>query len=158
MAKCPNCGATVKDSAKYCTKCNHPMNSVVKSEGINSSNKIIIGIVAIICIVAVVGVIFAMGGFNSGDNSGAAVVNNTTNTTASTTVTNTTQDNGTVANDTNNSSADIGNVYVSSTKSNKFHVVSCEWAQKISDSNKITYPSRQAALDNGKVPCSVCNP
>ena len=51
-----------------------------------------------------------------------------------------------------------GVVYWASEKTDKFHKPSCEWAQKISDWNKIVFHSRQEALDSGRQPCEVCNP
>ncbi|MCI5738107.1 MAG: hypothetical protein MR277_08900 [Methanobrevibacter ruminantium] len=51
-----------------------------------------------------------------------------------------------------------GAVYWASEKTDKFHKPSCEWAQKISDWNKIVFHSRQEALDSGRQPCEVCNP
>ena len=48
--------------------------------------------------------------------------------------------------------------YVLNTNSMKFHYPSCEWAQKISDANKIVYHSRDDAVADGKVPCTACNP
>ena len=56
------------------------------------------------------------------------------------------------------SSQSSGTVYWASEKTDKFHRPECEWAQKISDWNKIVYHSRQEALDSGRQPCEVCNP
>ena len=55
-------------------------------------------------------------------------------------------------------SGSSGAVYWASEKTDKFHKPSCEWAQKISDWNKIVYHSRQEALNSGRQPCEVCNP
>lgn len=49
-------------------------------------------------------------------------------------------------------------VFWASVKTNSFHKPSCEWAQKISDDNKIVFHSRQDALNSGRQPCEVCNP
>lgn len=54
-------------------------------------------------------------------------------------------------------SYDSGN-YVASANSNKFHISSCKWAKKISDSNKITFTSRNDAINQGYQPCKVCCP
>ena len=48
--------------------------------------------------------------------------------------------------------------FVGSVKSNKYHLPSCEWAQKISPSNEIWFSSAEEAKAKGYVPCKVCNP
>lgn len=55
------------------------------------------------------------------------------------------------------SNYDSGN-YVASANSNKFHLSSCQWAKKISDSNKIIFSSRDEAINQGYQPCKVCCP
>ena len=56
------------------------------------------------------------------------------------------------------SSSDRRNPYWASTIRDKFHRSSCEWAQEIDDVNLVTYPNRDAAIADGKVPCKVCEP
>lgn len=56
------------------------------------------------------------------------------------------------------SSSSSGMTYVASAKSNKFHYPSCSYAKKIKDSNKITFSSRDEAVDSGYSPCAVCSP
>lgn len=51
-----------------------------------------------------------------------------------------------------------GAVYWASEKSNKFHVPSCEWAQKIASYNKIVFHSKEEARNAGYQACEVCNP
>lgn len=139
MVKCDKCGAENVADAVRCKKCAQPFNS--KKEG--SSNTKLIAIIAIVVIIAIVGV-FAMGIFSNNNNaqvqSSEPTQSNVSNNT------------------TNNSSNSNQPICVSSANSDKFHKPDCEWAQKISDKNKITYPSRDKAIDAGKVPCSVCNP
>ncbi|WP_295029882.1 Ada metal-binding domain-containing protein [Methanobrevibacter sp.] len=48
--------------------------------------------------------------------------------------------------------------YVASSKAGKFHNPGCEWAQKISSSNKVVFHSRDDAINSGYVPCKVCSP
>ena len=50
--------------------------------------------------------------------------------------------------------------YVATKESRKFifHRPSCKWAQKILDKNRITFKSRDEALDLGYSPCRTCNP
>lgn len=143
MVKCDKCGEENTSTAIRCKSCGKPFNS---KKG--SSNMKIIAIVAIIVVIAIVGV-FASGMLsnNTSVQSDAQVVapqqqsnvqNNTSN----------------VA--TNNNSEPT--TYVASAKTDKFHRPDCEWAQKITDSNKITYSSRNEAISSGKTPCSVCNP
>lgn len=55
------------------------------------------------------------------------------------------------------SSGDTGN-YVGNINSGKFHDPSCNWAQKMSEWNKIKFSSRDDAISQGYEPCRVCNP
>ena len=129
---CSNCGAVMSDDAKICSKCGAALKK-------SNLNMIIAIIVIIIAVVAVVGV-FASGILD--DFSQTPVANNTTDSAAV----------------SSSDSSDSGEVYWASAKSDKFHKPDCEWAQKISSKNKQVYHSRDAALNDGKVPCSVCNP
>lgn len=51
-----------------------------------------------------------------------------------------------------------GQEYWASAKSNKFHLPSCTWAQKISRGNRIVFKSREEALKAGYQLCQVCKP
>ena len=48
--------------------------------------------------------------------------------------------------------------YVASSNSNKFHALSCSQASRIKDSNKITFSSREEAVNAGYTPCGLCKP
>ena len=48
--------------------------------------------------------------------------------------------------------------YVGNSNTYKFHYSNCKWAIKISDKNKITFNSRESAINQGYIPCKVCNP
>ena len=48
--------------------------------------------------------------------------------------------------------------YVASSAREPFHLPSCEWAAKISASNKQTFATREAAIRAGHRPCKVCRP
>ena len=48
--------------------------------------------------------------------------------------------------------------FVGSSKSNKYHYPSCQWAQKISPANEVWFSSSQDARNQGYVPCKVCSP
>lgn len=48
--------------------------------------------------------------------------------------------------------------YVASSNSNKFHDSSCSQAQRIKDANKITFSSRDEAINAGYEPCGICYP
>lgn len=45
-----------------------------------------------------------------------------------------------------------------SKKSNKYHIPSCRWAQKIKPTNLIKFTTSQEAINAGYVPCKVCSP
>jgi len=48
--------------------------------------------------------------------------------------------------------------FVGSKNSNKYHYESCQWAQKISETNLVTFKDAKAAVDAGYVACKVCKP
>lgn len=137
MPKCPKCGADLNESAVVCSKCGAKLNDK------SNSSKLIIGIVALVVIIAIVGA-FASGVFTGNDatvdteNSSDEIVKPI------------------VEDDANDSSSNTE--YWASAKAEKFHLPTCEWAQKISEDNKIVYDSRDKAIADGKIPCSACNP
>lgn len=49
-------------------------------------------------------------------------------------------------------------IYIGNKRSYKFHRQECRWARKISSSNSVFFKSRQKAVNQGYVPCKVCNP
>lgn len=55
-------------------------------------------------------------------------------------------------------SSSSGTTYVGSSKSGKFHRPDCEWAHKIASKNKVTFSSREDAINKGYSPCQVCSP
>jgi len=48
--------------------------------------------------------------------------------------------------------------FIGNSNSMKFHDADCEWAQKISSSNRVMFSHRQDAINSGYVPCKACNP
>ncbi len=48
--------------------------------------------------------------------------------------------------------------YVGSKNSDKYHLTSCRWANKISPENLIEFNSIQDVEDAGYIPCKICNP
>ncbi|WP_461461275.1 zinc-ribbon domain-containing protein [Methanobrevibacter sp.] len=149
MKECPQCGKSVNDSDKRCSQCGQKLDN-------NKNLKLIIGILAVVVVLGIVGA-FVGGVFNNGETNGvvdhsasqvSTPVNNSTNH-----INHSSQssidENGSSSNDT---------VYWASTRSDKFHKPSCEWAQKIDENNKIVYDSREEAISDGKRPCYVCNP
>ena len=117
-------------------------------------SKYLIGIVVLIIAIIAVGA-YALQGTSHDvtpvvNNTTDKVVNHTVNDTVNKTV-NTKE----VQKETQSSSS---TVYYASVKTDKFHKPSCEWAQKISSKNLVTYNSRDEAIAAGKSPCEVCNP
>jgi len=51
-----------------------------------------------------------------------------------------------------------GQMFVASKGSSVFHRADCRWAQNIAEHNRVTYPTREAALADGKRPCKSCKP
>lgn len=111
-------------------------------------------------IVIVILAIIAVGAYVLHDDTQTAVpvvVNNTTDDKiVNNTVNDTTEDTDDAVEEDTESSSSV--VYYASVKTDKFHKPSCEWAQKISSKNLVTYDSRDDAIAAGKSPCQVCNP
>lgn len=61
-------------------------------------------------------------------------------------------------NDTDSTKSDNRITYVASVNSDKFHEPSCSQAKRINEGNKITFSSRQEAIDAGYSPCGICYP
>lgn len=139
MVKCPECGEELIEKDVICPNCGEPRPNDSTNEK-KSSNKLI-AIIAIVVIIAIVGVL-ASGMFSS-DNSTGDVK------TESSTVDPISEDDDATSEPTE---------YWASAKAEKFHLPTCEWAEKISEDNKIVYDSREDAIADGKVPCGVCNP
>ena len=131
MDECPKCGASVSPSDKRCRKCGEEIKS--------KYNMKLISIVIVVIIIAIV-CVFASGIFSNDSN--VNVSNSTDNNSSNITV----------------SQDDSGVVFWASKNATKFHKPNCEWAQKISESNKIVYHSREAAITDGREPCNECNP
>lgn len=55
------------------------------------------------------------------------------------------------------SSSDAG-TYIGNSNSHKFHVPTCKSVGKMSEKNKVTFSSRDEAINQGYQPCKVCNP
>jgi competence protein ComEC len=49
-------------------------------------------------------------------------------------------------------------VYVGSSKSDKYHLPSCRYAEKILPANQVWFSSKAEAQAAGYVPCGVCKP
>ena len=48
--------------------------------------------------------------------------------------------------------------YIGNARSHKFHRPDCRWAKKIGPVNRVSFKSRQEAINQGYVPCKVCKP
>ena len=143
LVRCPKCNHRNPDNAKGCSNCGAELP--VKQSKSNSSNTKIIAVVAIIVIIAIVGVVAS--GMLSNSPSDNVNVDDKSN------VVSPVADNNTSDKDSSSHTE-----YWASAKAEKFHLPTCEWAQKISDSNKVVYQSRNDAIEDGKVPCTACNP
>ena len=56
------------------------------------------------------------------------------------------------------SGSSSGVTFVGSVNSDKFHYPSCSAAKKINDENKITFSSREDAINSGYSSCGICHP
>ena len=48
--------------------------------------------------------------------------------------------------------------YIASVNSDKYHILSCKYAERISGDNRIYYETKAEAIEDGKSPCLVCQP
>ena len=56
------------------------------------------------------------------------------------------------------SSTSTSGTYIGNSNTHKFHLPSCPSCRKISERNKVTFSSRDEAINQGYVPCKNCNP
>lgn len=130
MVKCPECGEVLDESKdKRCPKCGYILTDDLGTVSQSKDKKSNNKIIAVIAVVVIISIIAVFA-------SGMLSNNNTVDDT---------------------DSAD-DSVYWGSTKTDKFHLPDCEWAEKISEDNKIIYQSREDAIEDGKEPCGECNP
>ena len=59
---------------------------------------------------------------------------------------------------TASSSSSSSGSYVANANTGKFHVSSCSSVGKMSEKNKVFFSSRDEAVNQGYVPCKICNP
>jgi len=48
--------------------------------------------------------------------------------------------------------------FVGSTERDKFHIPACRWARQIQEAHRISFETREAALEKGYAPCGSCKP
>jgi endonuclease YncB( thermonuclease family) len=60
--------------------------------------------------------------------------------------------------DSSSGSTGDGGTYIGNSNSHKFHYPSCKSSSKIAEKNKVTFSSRDEAINQGYVPCKNCNP
>lgn len=48
--------------------------------------------------------------------------------------------------------------FMANSNTGKFHKLSCSWVDQILPEHRVGYPSREACLAAGYIPCLVCNP
>ncbi len=52
----------------------------------------------------------------------------------------------------------VTNKYIGNINTKKFHVSGCRAEQRMNDSNRVPFESRDAAINEGYIPCGICNP
>ena len=60
--------------------------------------------------------------------------------------------------DTSSDSSSASGTYIGNSNSHKFHVPTCKSVGKMSEKNKVTFTSRNEAINQGYQPCKNCNP
>lgn len=53
---------------------------------------------------------------------------------------------------------EVSDTYIGNSNSLKFHRPTCQWAKKISPTNRVEFKSKQDAINQGYVACKVCKP
>jgi len=48
--------------------------------------------------------------------------------------------------------------FVGSTERDRFHVPACRWARQIQEAHRISFETRETALEKGYAPCGSCKP
>ena len=129
-----------------------------KEEDSMDKRTLVIGIIAIVAILVIGLAFFASTGNNSSSDTYDSDQVSSSSSDIASVDSSDNDDSEKVSSSSSSTNTETGAVYWASKKTDKFHKPSCEWAQKISDYNKITFSSRQEALDSGRIPCEVCNP
>ncbi len=65
---------------------------------------------------------------------------------------------GTSTQSQNNDATSTSGTYIGNSNTHKFHLPSCPSGGKIAEKNKVTFSSRDEAINQGYVPCKNCNP
>ena len=146
MVKCPECGEVLTESHKLCPVCGYKLSKKDNKDSstkVSKSNNKILVVIAVIVVIAIVGVL-ASGMVSTNHSSDDASVSDDSSSSKN------------VKEDSSSSSS--SSEYWASAKADKFHLPTCEWAEKISEDNKIIYQSREDAITDGKEPCGACNP
>lgn len=60
--------------------------------------------------------------------------------------------------DSSQSSSSASGSYVGNSNTGKFHLASCNSVNKMSEGNKVFFSTRDEAVNQGYVPCKICNP
>lgn len=63
-----------------------------------------------------------------------------------------------VSSDSSSSASSGSGSYVGNANTGKFHEASCSSVSKMSEGNKVFFSSRNQAINQGYVPCKLCNP
>ncbi len=62
------------------------------------------------------------------------------------------------SNSDSDSNSDVSGDYIGNANSMKFHYSTCSAVDRMADYNKVSFSSRQSAIDQGYQPCQICNP
>ena len=62
------------------------------------------------------------------------------------------------SNSDTSSDTSTSGTYIGNSNTMKFHLPTCKWGNKISERNKVIFTSREQAINQGYVPCKVCQP
>ncbi|WP_295722152.1 thermonuclease family protein [uncultured Methanobrevibacter sp.] len=84
--------------------------------------------------------------------------NGNTPTSSSTSASAHTSSNTNYSNTDSNADSNTNGEYIGNANTMKFHLSTCPMVNKMSENSKVSFSSRQSAIDEGYTPCKVCNP
>ena len=159
---CRKCGAKIEEGNTFCPKCG--VNVEPKSVKKSSNLKSVILPFIVCCVLALI--VFGGGDENHLDTSvpnktlDSAMISEFMNNTSSVSSEYIpVESNNSLKSSSEPSSSSESSVrYVGNSNTKKFHSPYCSSADKIKDSNRVTFSSRQDAISRGYTPCKLCNP
>lgn len=166
---CRKCGAKIEEGNTFCPKCGVNVEPKPAKKSSSLKSKILPFIVCCVLALIVFGALSSFFGGGDENHIDTSVPNKTldsamisefmNNTTSVSSEYIPVESNDSVKSYSEPQSSSESSVsYVGNSNTKKFHSPYCSSADKIKDSNRVTFSSREDAISRGYTPCKLCNP